>query len=212
MSAQKRPYPITLIPGDGIGPEVIEAARRALEATGLCFDWRYQEAGAAVLEREGTPLPEHVIASIRETGVALKGPITTPVGTGFRSVNVALRKALDLYAAVRPARSYPGTGARHGHVDIVVVRENTEDVYAGVEFGYQDPRTDELIHWINTHGYANVREDVGVSIKLISRFGTERVVRYAFDYARQNGRRKVTAVHKANIMKSSDGLFLSVAG
>jgi len=120
-------------------------------------------------------------------------------------------RTLDLYAAVRPARSYPGTGARFGHVDIVVVRENTEDVYAGVEFGYQDPRTDELIHWINTHGYANVREDVGVSIKLISRFGTERVVRYAFDYARQNGRRKVTAVHKANIMKSSDGLFLAIA-
>jgi isocitrate dehydrogenase (NAD+) len=149
--------------------------------------------------------------AIRRTGVAFKGPVTTPVGTGFRSVNVALRKALDLYAAVRPARSYPGTEARFGHVDIVVVRENTEDVYAGIEFAYQDPSTDELVRWIDAHGYADVREDVGISIKLISRFGTERVVRYAFQYARRNGRRRVTAVHKANIMKSSDGLFLEVA-
>ncbi|HZQ38136.1 MAG TPA: isocitrate/isopropylmalate dehydrogenase family protein [Dehalococcoidia bacterium] len=204
-------HDVTLIPGDGIGPEVMTSARAVLEATGVRFAWHEQRAGAEVLEAEGTPLPDRVIEAIRATSVAFKGPVTTPVGTGFRSVNVALRKALDLYAAVRPARSYPGTGARFGHVDIVVVRENTEDVYAGVEFGYQDPRTDELIHWINTHGYANVREDVGVSIKLISRFGTERVVRYAFDYARQNGRRKVTAVHKANIMKSSDGLFLAIA-
>jgi isocitrate dehydrogenase (NAD+) len=204
-------YDVTLIPGDGIGPEVMGAARRALEATGVRFNWQVEEAGAAVLEREGTPLPERVIDAIRRTGLAFKGPVTTPVGTGFRSVNVALRKALDLYAAVRPARSYPGTSARFGHVDIVVVRENTEDVYAGVEFGYQDERTRELIDWINHHGYANVREDVGISIKLISRFGTERVVRYAFDYARRNARRKVTAVHKANIMKSSDGLFLAIA-
>jgi isocitrate dehydrogenase (NAD+) len=211
MTAQKRPYPVTLIPGDGIGPEVIEAARRALEATGLCFDWRYQEAGAAVLEREGTPLPERVIASIRETGVALKGPITTPVGTGFRSVNVALRKALDLYAAVRPARSYPGTGARHGHVDLVVVRENTEDVYAGIEFGCGESETRDLLDRIRAYGFADVREDAGVSIKLISRYGSERIVRFAFEYARANGRRKVTAVHKANIMKSTDGLFLQVA-
>ncbi|HEY7294505.1 MAG TPA: isocitrate/isopropylmalate dehydrogenase family protein [Dehalococcoidia bacterium] len=204
-------HDVTLIPGDGIGPEVMTCAREVLEATDVRFNWREERAGAEVMESEGTPLPDRVIETIRQTRIAFKGPVTTPVGTGFRSVNVALRKALDLYAAVRPARSYPGTGARFGHVDIVVVRENTEDVYAGVEFGYQDQRTDELIHWINTHGYANVREDVGVSIKLISRFGTERVVRYAFDYARQNGRRKVTAVHKANIMKSSDGLFLAIA-
>ncbi|MHB8576927.1 MAG: isocitrate/isopropylmalate dehydrogenase family protein, partial [Dehalococcoidia bacterium] len=204
-------YDVTFIPGDGIGPEVMAAAQEALEATGVRFSWHNAEAGAAVLEREGTPLPEHVIEAIRGTRLAFKGPITTPVGIGFRSVNVSLRKALDLFAAVRPARSYPGTGARFGHVDIVVVRENTEDVYAGVEFGYQDPRTDELIHWITTHGYADVREDVGVSIKLISRFGTERVVKYAFEYARKNARRKVTAIHKANIMKSSDGLFLAVA-
>lgn len=204
-------YDVTLIPGDGIGPEVMSCARQVLEATGVGFHWHVQQVGAEVLAREGSPLPEHVIESIRHTGIAFKGPATTPVGTGFRSVNVAIRKALDLYAAVRPSKSYPGTGARFGHVDIVVVRENTEDVYAGIEFGYQDERTEQLIHWIDTHGYANVREDVGVSIKLISRFGTERVVRYAFEYARANGRRKVTAVHKANIMKSSDGLFLAVA-
>jgi isocitrate dehydrogenase (NAD+) len=204
-------HDVTLIPGDGIGPEVMACAREALEATGVRFNWHVEEAGATVMEREGTPLPDRVIEAIRGTKLAFKGPVTTPVGTGFRSVNVGLRKALDLYAAVRPARSYPGTAARFGHVDIVVVRENTEDVYAGIEFGYQDPRTEELIRWINTHGYANVREDVGISIKLISRFGTERVVRYAFEYARQNGRRKVTAVHKANIMKSSDGLFLAIA-
>jgi isocitrate dehydrogenase (NAD+) len=204
-------YDVTLIPGDGIGPEVMGAARAALEATGVRFNWQVEHAGAEVLDREGTPLPERVIEAIRRTRLAFKGPVTTPVGTGFRSVNVALRKALDLYAAVRPARSYPGTAARFGHVDIVVVRENTEDVYAGIEFGYQDQNTRELIEWINGHGHADVREDVGVSIKLISRFGTERVVRYAFEYARGNGRRRVTAVHKANIMKSSDGLFLSVA-
>ncbi len=204
-------YDVTLIPGDGIGPEVMACAREALEATGVQFRWHIEEAGAAVMERAGTPLPDRVIEAIRGTKLAFKGPITTPVGTGFRSVNVALRKALDLYAAVRPARSYPGTAARFGHVDIVVVRENTEDVYAGVEFGYQDQRTADLIRWINSHGYADVREDVGVSIKLISRFGTERVVRYAFEYARRNGRKKVVAVHKANIMKSSDGLFLAVA-
>ena len=204
-------YEVSLIPGDGIGPEVMSAACAVLEATGVPFRWLVQEAGAAVLEREGTPLPDRVIESIRRTGLAFKGPVTTPVGTGFRSVNVSLRKALDLYAAVRPARSYPGTGSRFGHVDIVVVRENTEDVYAGVEFGYDEQSTHDLVAWITQHGYADVREDVGISIKLISRFGTLRVVRYAFEYARRNGRRRVTAVHKANIMKSSDGLFLSIA-
>src|SRR5579884_2512684 len=153
-------YEATLIPGDGIGPEVTEAACRVIAAAGVDIRWDVQPAGAAVAEREGTPLPDRVLDSIRATRVAFKGPVTTPVGTGFRSVNVALRKALDLYAAVRPARAYPGTGARFGHVDIIVVRENTEDVYAGIEFGYQDQRTEELVHWINTHGYANVREDV----------------------------------------------------
>jgi isocitrate dehydrogenase (NAD+) len=205
------PYDVTLIPGDGIGPEVMASARCVLNATGVPLNWQVEQVGAAVLEREGTPLPEHVLAAIRHTGVAFKGPATTPIGTGFRSVNVALRKALDLYAAVRPARSYPGTDARFGHVDIVVVRENTEDLYAGIEFAYQDPCTAALVEWIDAHGYAGVREDVGISIKLISRFGSERIARYAFEYARRNGRRRVTAVHKANIMKDSDGLFLRVA-
>lgn len=207
----KMAYEVTFIPGDGIGPEVMASARTVLDATGVGFNWQVEQVGAAVLEREGTPLPARVLEAIRRTRIAFKGPVTTPVGTGFRSVNVELRKALDLYAAVRPVKSYPGTAARFGHVDIVVVRENTEDLYAGIEFGYGDERTEELIRWITLHGYGDVREDVGVSIKLISRFGSERIVRYAFEYARRNGRRHVTAVHKANIMKSTDGLFLAVA-
>jgi isocitrate dehydrogenase (NAD+) len=204
-------YEATLIPGDGIGPEVSEAARRAIGATGVRIRWDVQPAGAAVMEREGTPLPDRVLDSIRRTKLCFKGPVTTPVGTGFRSVNVALRKALDLYAAVRPAKSYPGTSSRFGHVDLVVIRENTEDVYAGVEFDYKAENTEKLVHFIESELGMDLREDVGVSIKLISRFGTERVVRFAFEYARRNSRRKVVAVHKANIMKSSDGLFLSVA-
>lgn len=204
-------HEVTLIPGDGIGPEVIGAACRVIEAAGVPVRWDVQEAGAAVVEREGTPLPERVLASIRRTGVALKGPVTTPVGSGFRSVNVALRKALDLYAAVRPAKTYPGVPTRFGHVDIVVIRENTEDVYAGIEFDYGSPVTDSLIQWVERHTNLDLSEDVGISIKLISRHGSERIVRFAFEYARRHGRRRVVAVHKANIMKSSDGLFLSVA-
>lgn len=204
-------YDATLIPGDGIGPEVMEAARRVIEAAGVSIRWEIQPAGAAVLEQEGTPLPERVLESIRRTKVAFKGPVTTPVGSGFRSVNVALRKALDLYAAVRPAKSYPGAPSRYGHVDIVVVRENTEDVYAGIEFDYQSPVTAELVQWLRQHTAVDMSDDVGASIKLISRHGSERVVRFAFEYARRNGRRRVLAVHKANIMKSSDGLFLAVA-
>jgi isocitrate dehydrogenase (NAD+) len=152
-----------------------------------------------------------VLASIRHTKVALKGPVTTPVGTGFRSVNVALRKALDLYAAVRPAKSYPGTPTRFGHVDIVVIRENTEDVYAGIEFEIGSPATDSLVQWVERSLQLDLADDVGISIKLISRHGSERIIRFAFEYARRNGRRRVVAVHKANIMKSSDGLFLAVA-
>ena len=204
-------YEATLIPGDGIGPEVTEAARRAIDATGVRIRWDVQTAGAAVMETEGTPLPDRVLESIRRTRLCFKGPVTTPVVSGFRSVNVALRKALDLYAAVRPAKSYPGTPSRYGHVDLVVIRENTEDVYAGVEFEYGASNTDKLVRFVETELGMDLREDVGVSIKLISRFGTERVVRFAFEYARKNRRRKVVAVHKANIMKSSDGLFLSVA-
>jgi isocitrate dehydrogenase (NAD+) len=183
---------VTAIPGDGTGPEIMAAAKVALAATGVDIAWVDVEAGADVMEKYGTPLPDLVIDSIRQTGVALKGPITTPVGSGFRSVNVALRNALDLYANLRPAVTIPGVQSRYESVDLVIVRENTEDLYAGIE-RMVDPDTAE-------------------SIKRITRRGSERIARFAFDYARREGRRKVTAVHKANIMKLSDGLFLSVAG
>lgn len=183
-------YRVTCIPGDGIGPELMAAAKTAVAATGVDIEWVDVEAGAAAMERWGTPLPDQVIDSIRDTKVALKGPVTTPVGSGFRSVNVGLRKALDLYANLRPAVSIPGVRSRYEDVDLVVVRENTEDLYAGIE------------HMVG--------DDAAESIKLITRKGSERIARFAFDYARREGRRKVTAVHKANIMKLSDGLFLEV--
>ena len=179
---------VTLIPGDGIGPELAEATRRVLEATGVAFDWEYQEAGEAMIAEHGTPLPEAVLESIRRNKVALKGPITTPVGGGFRSANVTLRQALGLYANVRPARSMKGLDTRYEDVDLVIVRENTEDLYGGIE------------HMVGP--------DAAESIKIITRAASERIARYAFDYAVANGRRKVTAIHKANIMKLSDGLFL----
>jgi isocitrate dehydrogenase (NAD+) len=202
---------VTLIPGDGIGPELAEATRRVLEGTGVELDWDVQEAGADVMERYGgNPLPEHVLDSIRANGVALKGPVTTPVGTGFRSVNVTLRKTLDLYGQVRPCKSYPGVRSRYEDIDLVIVREATEDLYAGIEYEESSDEARELVDWIAKHqGY--VRPDSGLSIKPISVSGTRRIVQFAFDYARENERRKVTAVHKANIMKFSDGLFLSVA-
>ena len=181
---------VTLIPGDGIGPEVALAARRVVDASGAEINWHVAEAGESQMAEFGTPLPQKVLDSVRADGVALKGPITTPVGVGFRSVNVALRKEFDLYANVRPARSFKGVESRYENVDIVVVRENTEDLYAGIE------------HMIGT--------DAAESIKLITRTGSERIARYAFDYAVKNGRKKVTCVHKANIMKCSDGLFLEV--
>jgi isocitrate dehydrogenase (NAD+) len=202
---------VTLIPGDGTGPELTEATRRVLEATGVEFDWDIQHAGTDVMEEHGgNPLPEEVLDSIRRNGVALKGPITTPVGSGFRSVNVGLRKSLDLYAQVRPCKTYPGVRSRFEDVDLVVVRENTEDLYAGVEFEEGTAELRELIGWIEEHG-GSVRPDSGISIKPISVTGTRRIVQFALDYARRNRRRKVTAVHKANIMKFSDGLFLRVA-
>ncbi|HEX8938997.1 MAG TPA: isocitrate/isopropylmalate dehydrogenase family protein [Candidatus Limnocylindrales bacterium] len=179
---------VTLIPGDGIGPELAEATRRVMDASGVAFEWEVQEAGEAVMAAEGTPLPERVLESIRRNGLAIKGPITTPVGEGFRSVNVALRQALDLYANLRPARSIPGLETRYQDVDLVIVRENTEDLYAGIEH--------------------RVGADAAESIKIITRAASERIARFAFEYAVGNGRRKVTAVHKANIMKLSDGLFL----
>jgi isocitrate dehydrogenase (NAD+) len=203
---------VTLIPGDGTGPELTEATRRVLEATGVEFDWAVREAGADVMDRYGgNPLPDEVLDAIRETGVALKGPITTPVGGGFRSVNVALRKSLDLYAQVRPCKTYPGVRTRFEDVDLIVVRENTEDLYAGIEYEQGTEEVHELIEWIKSKGGELAHEDAGISIKPISITGTRRIVQFAFDYARRNGRRKVTAVHKANIMKFSDGLYLHVA-
>jgi len=203
---------VTLIPGDGTGPELTEATRRVLEATGVEFDWDVREAGADVMERHGgNPLPGKVLEAIRETGVALKGPITTPVGGGFRSVNVELRKSLDLYAQVRPCKTYPGVRTRFEDVDLIVVRENTEDLYTGIEYEEGSDEARELIEWIKTKGGKLAHDDAGISIKPISITGTRRIVQFAFDYARRNGRRKVTAVHKANIMKFSDGLYLRVA-
>jgi isocitrate dehydrogenase (NAD+) len=185
-------YRVTLIPGDGTGPELVQAARRVLEATGVAFDWDIQEAGADVMDKYGTPLPDAVLDSIRTNKVALKGPITTPVGTGFRSVNVAIRKRLDLYANLRPARSMEGIPSCYEGLDLVVVRENTEGLYAGIESEPEPGKTAE-------------------SVRRITRSATERIVRFAFDYARDNERRQVTVVHKANILKATDGLFLKVA-
>ena len=205
-------HEVTLIPGDGTGPELTEATRRVLEATGVEFDWDVQQAGADVMDQfGGNPLPEQTLESIRRTGVAIKGPITTPVGGGFRSVNVGLRKALDLYAQVRPCKTYEGVRTRFEDVDLVIVRENTEDLYAGIEYEQGKPETVELIEWIEAQGGTLRHGDAGISIKPLSVSGTRRVVQFAFDYARRNGRRKVTAVHKANIMKFTDGLYLRVA-
>jgi isocitrate dehydrogenase (NAD+) len=204
-------HTITLIPGDGIGPEITTAMRRVVDATGVDIEWEVVEAGADVMDKYGTPLPDYVIESVKKNKVAIKGPVTTPVGTGFRSVNVALRKALDLYTNLRPAFSMPGTGARYEDIDIVIVRENTEDLYAGVEFEEGKPETLELIDFVEAHGAGTIRRDSGISLKPISITGSERIVRWAFEYALANGRKKVTAVHKANILKYSDGLYLDVA-
>jgi len=202
---------VTLIPGDGTGPELVEAMRRCVEATGVEFDWDVQNAGMDVIEAEGTPLPERVLESIRANRVAIKGPITTPVGHGFRSVHVALRKLLDLYACLRPSKFYPGVKSRYPEADLVVVRENTEDVYAGIEFERGTAECMEIMAEIERLSGENIRPDSGISIKPISVSASERIVRFAFDYAIANGRHKVTAVHKANIQKFSDGLFLHVA-
>jgi isocitrate dehydrogenase (NAD+) len=206
------PFRVTFIPGDGTGPEIAEATRRVLEATGVEFDWDVQEAGADVMDRYGgNPLPDHVLESIKRNGVAIKGPITTPVGTGFRSVNVGLRKALDLYGQVRPCKSYPGVRSRYDDVDLIVVRENTEDLYTGVEFEEGTEDALELIEWVAAHGQPRIPRDSGISLKPNSILGSRRIVEFAFTFARENGRSKVTAVHKANILKFSDGLFLRVA-
>ncbi len=202
---------VTFIPGDGTGPEIAEATRRVLEATGAEFEWDVQNAGEGVMEEWGTPLPEHVLESIRKNGTAIKGPITTPVGTGFRSVNVALRKELDLFACLRPCKSYPGVRSRYTDIDIVIVRENHEDLYAGIEFEKGSEEAANLIEFIDKISGRRIREDSGISIKPISVHGSKRIVTFAFEYARKFGRKKVTAIHKSNIMKFSDGLFLSTA-
>ncbi|MGI8585020.1 MAG: isocitrate/isopropylmalate dehydrogenase family protein [Thermoleophilaceae bacterium] len=205
------PHSVTFIRGDGTGPEISEAVRRVLEGTGVEFEWDWQDAGADVYEQEGTPLPDRVLESVRERKLAIKGPITTPVGSGFRSINVALRKELDLYACLRPCKAYEGVRTRFPETDIVVVRENHEDLYAGVEYELGDEATAKLREFIKETEGTELREDVGVSIKPISVYGTKRIVREAFEYARAYGRHKVTAVHKANIMKYTDGLFLQTA-
>ena len=204
-------HAVTLIPGDGVGPEICDATVRVIEATGVEFDWDVQQAGEAAIAEFGTPLPEHVLASIRKNKVALKGPITTPIGSGFRSVNVAIRLELDLFALVRPVKAYKGARNLRDDLDFVIVRENTEDLYAGLEFERGTPDCDHMITEISGLLKKKIRPDSGLSIKPISVSGTERIVKFAFEYARKNKRRKVTAVHKANIMKHTDGLFLAVA-
>jgi len=202
---------VTLVTGDGIGPEIAEATRRCIDATGADINWEVAEAGVEVMERLGNPLPDATIESIKKTGVALKAPITTPVGKGYRSINVHLRQTLDLYACLRPCKSYEGVRSRYSDIDLVVVRENTEDLYAGIEFQKGKDDTAEIIDWINKHSSRKISSDSGISIKPISVEATERIVGFAFDYARKMGRKKVTSIHKANIMKFSDGLWLEVS-
>ncbi len=200
-------YNVTLIRGDGTGPELARAAKRVLDATGVPFNWEEVDAGLTTLETEGTPLPDSVLESVRRNKVALKGPITTPIGSGFRSVNVALRKELDLYACLRPCKTYAGVRSRFDSVDLVVVRENTEDLYAGVEY----PAGSAEANTIAAMAPNKIRPGAAISIKPISREGTERIARFAFEYARSHGRKLVTAVTKANIMKCTDGLFYEVS-
>ncbi len=203
-------HKITLIPGDGTGPEITEATVKVVEATGVDIEWDVVNAGAEVYEKEGTVLPDRVIESLKRNKVGIKGPITTPVGTGFRSVNVAMRQLFNLYACVRPCKSYPGVKSRYTGIDIVIIRENTEDLYAGIEFEKGKKETLELIDFIKEKSSSVIREDSGISIKPISVTGSENIIRFAFEYARENNRKKVTGIHKANIMKYSDGLFLEV--
>jgi isocitrate dehydrogenase (NAD+) len=204
-------HKVTLIPGDGIGPEITTASKRALEATGVKFEWDIGIAGQEAQDKFGTPLPEHILESIKKNRVALKGPVTTPVGTGFRSVNVALRQNLDLYACLRPCKTYHGVPAPFENVDIVIVRENTEDLYIGIEFAKGTNESDKLAKLILETAQIRVREDSGFSIKVISETASRRIVKFAFEYARANNRKKVSAAHKANILKFSDGLFLATA-
>jgi isocitrate dehydrogenase (NAD+) len=204
-------HKVTFIPGDGIGPEITEAAKRVLEATGVKFEWDIGIVGQQAQDKFGTPLPDYVLESIKKNKVALKGPVTTPVGTGFRSVNVALRQRLDLYACLRPCKTYSGVPTPFENVDIVIVRENTEDLYSGIEFAKGTKESDRLARLILETTQTKVKQDSGFSIKVISETASRRIVRFAFEYARANNRKKVSAAHKANIMKFSDGLFLAAA-
>jgi isocitrate dehydrogenase (NAD+) len=207
-------HKVTLIRGDGTGPELAAAARAVLDATGVKFEWEVAEAGVDVMKTEGTPLPPKTLDSLRRNGVGLKAPITTPVGTGFRSVNVELRHVFDLYACLRPCKSYPGVRSRYEDIDLVIVRENTEDLYAGIEFERGTPANDEIIRTIvrlEPKAASKIKANAGITIKPISEGGTRRIVKFAFDYARKYGRKKVTSVHKANIMKHTDGLWLEVS-
>ncbi len=201
-------HKITLIPGDGVGPEVTLAAKRCIEATGVKIEWDEVLAGSDAFKATGELLPQGVLDSIKKNKVALKGPIITPIGEGFRSVNVALRHALDLYACVRPAKSYPGVKSNYKDIDLVIIRENSEDLYAGIEFEEGLPETKELIKKIEGYSKKIIRQDSGISIKAISKFASKRIVKFAFEYAIKHNRKKVTIVHKANIMKFTDGLFL----
>ena len=204
-------HEVTFIPGDGTGPEIADATRRVLEATGVEFEWDEQPAGEDVYAEEGNPFPDRTLESIKRNGVGIKGPTTTPVGSGFRSINVQLRKELDLYACIRPCKLYEGVRSHFERVDIVIVRENTEDLYAGIEFEVDSDGAERLREFVSSLDGGTIREHSGISIKPISVFGSERIVEAAFDYAERNGRHKVTAAHKANIMKFSDGLFLDTA-
>jgi isocitrate dehydrogenase (NAD+) len=204
------PHVVTLVPGDGTGPELTEATRRVLEATGVDFTWDIRQAGVDVMESAGTPLPPETLDAIKQTGVALKGPITTPIGTGFRSVNVALRHELGLYACVRPCKTYRGVRSRYEDVDLVVIRENTEDLYAGIEFESGTDDAHAVIDFLNGRQAKQIAASAGISIKPLTPEGSERIIRFAFDYARANGRRRVSCITKANIMKHTDGLFLAV--
>ena len=204
-------YRVTFIPGDGIGPEVAWAARECLEATGIAFEWDERMAGESAIKRFKTPLPDETLQSVRDTRLAIKGPITTPIGTGFRSVNVALRKQLNLFACVRPCRSYAGVRAPVQRVDLIIVRENTEDLYAGIEFAAGDAQTIQLIKQLTEWSKQPIQPDAAISIKPISTTATERIVTFAFEYALAHGRKKVTAIHKANIMKFTDGLFMETS-
>ena len=206
-------YEVTFIPGDGTGPEIAEATRRVLEATGVQFKWDVQDIGVDVMEKEGTPLPQRALDSLARTKLGIKGPVTTPIGTGFRSVNVALRKTLELYACVRPCNLYPRDRTRiaDANVHLVVLRENTEDLYAGIEFEKGSPYVARLSALVEESGQGKLRPDTGISIKTISEFGTRRIAKYAFEYARKNKRKKVSAISKANIMKFTDGLFYAVS-